>query len=79
MANSPLPGPFHYVYILQSVHSPTHHYTGQTTRLAKHNSGGNPHTAAGAPWIIQTVIAFRNATRATAHSISKVTPAAHSP
>ncbi len=62
--------PFHYVYLLQSERFPDRHYTGLTTdlqsRLAKHNEGGNPHTAAHAPWKIQTVIAFADASRASA-------------
>ena len=60
---------FHYVYLLQSERFPDRHYVGLTTdlaaRLAKHNAGGNPHTAAHTPWLIQTAIAFRNPTRAT--------------
>jgi len=62
--------PFHYVYLLQSERFPDRHYTGLTTdlqsRLPKHNAGGNPHTAAHAPWKIQTVIAFADESRATA-------------
>jgi len=59
---------FHYVYLLQSERFPDRHYVGLTTdlqaRLAKHNQGGNPHTAAHAPWLIQTTIAFNDPARA---------------
>ena len=58
---------FHYVYLLQSQRHPTRHYTGLTTdlraRLAKHNAGGNPHTAPDRPWLLQTAIAFHDPTR----------------
>lgn len=61
---------YHYVYLLQSQRFPDHHYVGLTTdlesRLAKHNSGGNPHTVEHAPWLIQTAIAFTDQTRAAA-------------
>jgi len=59
---------FHYVYILQSILHPTRYYTGLTenlsARLAKHNVGGNPHTTADRPWIVNTAIAFRDPARA---------------
>jgi predicted GIY-YIG superfamily endonuclease len=61
---------FTYVYILRSIPAPSRHYVGLTTnlqsRLAKHNAGGNPHTAAHAPWQIQTAIAFTDEPRAAA-------------
>ena len=64
------PPPFHYVYILQSLHSPDHHYVGFTqdlqARLKKHNAGGVPHTALHKPWAIRTAVAFRDKERATA-------------
>lgn len=63
-------GTFHYVYILQSESIPAHYYTGVTdnlrARLAKHNEGGNPHTADHRPWLIKNAIAFRNAEKAAA-------------
>ncbi len=59
---------FHYVYILQSIPHPTHHYTGLTinlsARLARHNAGGNPHTTTNRPWSVATAIAFRDPARA---------------
>jgi putative endonuclease len=61
---------FHYVYILQSIPYPTHFYTGCTTdlpsRVAKHNEGGNPNTAAFRPWSIKTATAFSDPSRAAA-------------
>jgi putative endonuclease len=61
---------YHYVYILQSEPAPTHFYTGLTadlrSRLAKHNEGGNPHTADDRPWSIKNAIAFRDADKAAA-------------
>ena len=60
--------PFHYVYILTSVHHPEHHYTGSTSdldaRLKKHNEGGCPHTAKFRPWRVETAIAFRSKAKA---------------
>jgi len=60
----------HYVYILQSIPDPTRHYTGLTTdlrsRLAKHNEGGNPHTADFRPWSIKTAISFNAHDKAAA-------------
>jgi len=59
---------FHYVYTLQSIPHPTHHYVGLTTdlqsRLAKHNEAGNPHTAPFRPWAIKTATAFSDPRRA---------------
>ncbi|WP_321469848.1 GIY-YIG nuclease family protein [uncultured Paludibaculum sp.] len=58
----------HYVYLLQSQSDATHRYTGLTAdlkaRLARHNEGGVPSTAAHRPWSLQTYIAFQ--TRAQA-------------
>lgn len=51
---------FFYVYILRSEINPPHFYTGFTesleSRLAHHNSGGDPHTAKYRPWRIKTAI-----------------------
>ena len=59
-----------YVYILQSVNSPSRHYTGMTddlkARLAKHNSGGCPHTSKFMPWRIRTAVAFHDRAQAAA-------------
>ena len=61
--------PFHYVYILQSA-TGEHFYVGLTEdlekRLAKHNSGGVPHTAKFKPWRIKTAIAFTDPEQASA-------------
>jgi len=59
---------FHYVYILSSLGEPGRFYVGLTNdlaaRLAKHNTGGVPHTAKHRPWQIKTAIAFRDRERA---------------
>ena len=61
---------FFYVYTLQSEAEPPHFYTGFTenlqTRLAHHNSGGNPHTAKYRPWRIKTATAFTDREKALA-------------
>ncbi len=61
---------FFYVYILQSQANPPHFYTGFTenldSRLAHHNSGGDPHTATYRPWRIKTAIAFTDREQALA-------------
>ncbi len=61
---------FHYVYILKSQKAPDRHYVGLTDdlkeRLKKHNSGAVAHTSKFAPWIIETVIAFTDKSKATA-------------
>jgi predicted GIY-YIG superfamily endonuclease len=61
---------YHYVYLLQSERFPDRHYVGLTTnlqsRLAKHNAGGNPHTAPFRPWVVQTATAFTDQSRAAA-------------
>jgi predicted GIY-YIG superfamily endonuclease len=59
---------FHYVYILQSDIAHSRFYTGLTTdlpsRLHRHNTGANPHTADHRPWSIKTATAFRDPARA---------------
>lgn len=61
---------FHYVYQLSSSTFPDRHYTGLTEnlkrRLNQHNQGEVPSTAAHTPWTIQTVVAFRDRTKAAA-------------
>lgn len=61
---------FHYVYILNSIGEPGRFYVGLTAdlpaRLAKHNTGGVPHTAKYRPWQIKTALAFRDVERAAA-------------
>jgi putative endonuclease len=59
-----------YVYILQSLTTPDHFYTGITAdldaRLSKHNSGEVAHTSKYRPWLIKTYVAFTNDDRALA-------------
>ena len=59
-----------YVYILQSVENPDHHYVGATSdlraRLQKHNAGDVSHTSKYLPWAIKTYVAFTNEERAFA-------------
>jgi predicted GIY-YIG superfamily endonuclease len=57
-----------YVYILESVGTEAHYYTGIAddlrARLAKHNIGSVPHTSKFCPWRIKTYIAFSDADKA---------------
>ena len=59
-----------YVYILESLASPEHHYVGVTddlrSRLQKHNAGDVSHTSKFRPWRIKTYIAFSDEARARA-------------
>jgi len=59
-----------YVYVLQSVETPTRHYVGVTddlkARLHKHNAGEVSHTSKYVPWAIKTYIAFTNEKQAFA-------------
>ncbi len=61
---------FDYVYILESLAPEGGFYVGLTdnlaNRLAKHNSGGVPHTAKLRPWRIKTAVAFRDRIKAAA-------------
>jgi len=61
---------FAYVYILKSEQEKSAHSTGCTqnlsARLAKHNSGGVPHTSKHRPWRIETAISFRSLEKARA-------------
>ena len=61
---------FHYVYILKSEVAPERHYIGMTSdltqRLAAHNSGKVSHTSKFKHWTIETAVAFRDETKATA-------------
>jgi putative endonuclease len=63
-------GRFFYAYILESLSDAHHHYVGFTEnlsdRLARHNEGGNPHTARHRPWRIKTAVAFTERDRALA-------------
>ncbi len=53
---------FYYVYILESVSSPGHFYTGftkdLTLRLRDHNADHSPHTTKFGPWRLKTYIGF---------------------
>ena len=55
---------------LRSEVAPDAHYTGFTenlnARLDKHNEGGVPHTAKLKPWLMETVISFRDPAKARA-------------
>jgi predicted GIY-YIG superfamily endonuclease len=59
---------FSYVYILQSINQPEHHYVGHTDdlhdRLKRHNAGEVPHTSKQRPWRIKTAIAFNDSCQA---------------
>lgn len=59
---------FAYVYILESLAPEGGFYVGLTddlsARLAKHNTGGVPHTAKRKPWRIKTAVAFRDRRKA---------------
>ena len=59
-----------YVYILESVEAPKHHYVGVTddlrSRLQKHNEGDVPHTSKFRPWRVKSYIAFPDEDRAFA-------------
>ena len=60
--------PQRFVYILQSVWSPTRFYTGLTSnvrsRLAEHNAGSSRQTANARPWKVIVVVAFADQARA---------------
>jgi putative endonuclease len=59
---------FSYVYILESLTAIGGYDVGLTddlaARLAKHNTGGVPHTAKQRPWRIKTAVAFRDRNKA---------------
>ncbi|MEA2871165.1 MAG: putative endonuclease [Hyphomicrobiales bacterium] len=59
-----------YVYLLQSIDYPDETYVGLAddlkARLAKHNSGGSPHTAKFKPWRLVTYLAFSDDAKAVA-------------
>ena len=61
---------FTYVYILQSISDPDHHYIGMTkdleARLKTHNAGQVRHTSKFLPWQIETTFAFRERDKAVA-------------
>lgn len=53
-----------YVYILRSIASPQHEYTGASEdlkqRFSDHNEGKSTHTAKFAPWELVWYCAFRD-------------------
>ena len=57
-----------YVYILQSIDTPEHFYTGLTddirARLQKHNAGEVEHTSKFKPWRLKTYVGFTDQARA---------------
>jgi len=57
-----------YVYLLESLGTPTARYVGMTAdlkrRLAEHNAGKSTHTAKFTPWRIVTYVAFSNEAKA---------------
>jgi putative endonuclease len=61
---------FYYVYIIESIHSPEHYYTGFTenleNRLNAHNAGKCTHTDKFKPWKIKTATAFSDQSKAFA-------------
>ncbi len=59
-----------FVYIVKSTVHSNRYYTGLTAdvsaRLASHNAGLSKHTATGRPWMITTIVEFKDADRASA-------------
>ena len=59
-----------YVYLLESLSSPTRRYVGLTTdlrgRLSEHNARKSPHTSKYAPWRIVIAVWFADETKARA-------------
>jgi putative endonuclease len=51
-----------YVYLIESVREPRHHYVGVTSelklRFREHNAGSSPHTAKYRPWNLVAYFAF---------------------
>ncbi|MBC8375693.1 MAG: GIY-YIG nuclease family protein [FCB group bacterium] len=59
-----------YVYLLTSIADPNRHYTGSSTdpfkRAKAHNRGKSKHTAKYALWKLETIIGFRDQSKARA-------------
>ena len=59
-----------WVYILRSLHNPSHTYTGISTdlrrRLAEHNASKLPATRAFRPWRIENAVYFTDEAKANA-------------
>ena len=62
LSSEGMPNAKRFVYILKSINPPTTYYVGLTSdveaRLAAHNAGVSPHTAAYRPWKRLVVIEF---------------------
>ena len=60
----------YYVYLLESVSTPTRHYVGFSTdlrqRLIDHNDGKLPTTDPHRPWRVKTYLAFSSKKQALA-------------
>jgi predicted GIY-YIG superfamily endonuclease len=60
----------YYVYLIESVPTPTRHYVGFSTdlrqRLIDHNEGKLPTTAPHRPWRVKTYLAFSSKKQALA-------------
>jgi len=58
------------VYLIRSLSHPDRTYIGVTSdiesRLAKHNSGGAPHTSKYAPWKLIVAVSFADTRKANA-------------
>jgi len=57
-----------YVYLIQSILSPTQRYVGISSdlknRLTSHNAGQSPHTSKFKPWKLVTYVAFSDDSKA---------------
>jgi predicted GIY-YIG superfamily endonuclease len=63
-------GVFWYVYMLRSQADPSRYYVGLTEdlhrRVKKHNAGDVRYTSGFVPWYVETAVAFRSKTKASA-------------
>ena len=68
-----MPGPKRFVYILRSDRSPSRHYVGITSDVARrliwHNAGQNVHTARDRPWSL--VVSMEFSTQLTAYRFER--------
>jgi predicted GIY-YIG superfamily endonuclease len=60
----------YYVYLIESISTPSERYVGLTSdlkaRLNDHNAGKSAHTAKFKPWRLVTYVAFSDRARAAA-------------
>jgi predicted GIY-YIG superfamily endonuclease len=60
----------YYVYLLESISDPNHHYVGFSTdlrrRLLEHNTGKLPTTSPHRPWRLSTYLGFSSKKQALA-------------